>query len=78
MRERISLPLVIPIITGRGPLGVCRTYVFTQDTSEQGILDAIRERRTVVYDRGQVYGDPALIRLAAQDGRLPSAGVAHN
>ncbi len=58
---------------GPGPLGVCRTYVLTRDTSEQGILDAIRKGRTVVYDRGQAYGDAALIRLAAQDGRLPAA-----
>jgi predicted metal-dependent phosphoesterase TrpH len=57
---------------GPGPLGVCRTYVFARDTSEQGILDAIRKGRTVVYDRGSVYGDSALIRLAGQDGRLPA------
>lgn len=57
---------------GPGPVGVCRTYVFTRDTTEAGILDALREGRTVVYDRGQVYGDAALIGLAARDGRLPS------
>jgi hypothetical protein len=57
---------------GPGPLGVCRTYVFARDISSQGILDAVRQERTVVYDRGQVYGDAALIRLAAEDGRLPS------
>jgi hypothetical protein len=61
---------------GLGPVGICRTYVFTRDTTEAGILDALRAGRTVVYDRGQVYGDPALIRLAAQDGRVPSLAQA--
>jgi predicted metal-dependent phosphoesterase TrpH len=56
---------------GLGPIGVCRTYVFTREPTEQGVLDAIRAGRTVVYDRGRAYGDPELIRLAAEDGRLP-------
>ena len=56
---------------GLGPIGVCRTWIFAREASEQGVLDAIRAGRTVVYDRGRVYGDPELIRLAAQDGRLP-------
>ena len=54
---------------GMGPLGICRTYVFARDDSEQSILEAIRQRRTVVYDRdGRAWGDAALIQLAA--GRL--------
>jgi hypothetical protein len=54
---------------GLGPLGICRTYVFARDDSEQSILEAIRRRRTVVYDRdGRAWGDPQLIQLAA--GRL--------
>ena len=62
---------------GLGPVGFCRTYVFTPEETEQGILDALRRRRTVVYDRGgRVYGDPALIRLAAADGRLPQIAIA--
>jgi hypothetical protein len=57
---------------GLGPIGLCRTYVFTKEETEQGILDAIRHGHTVVYDRGgRAYGDAALIRLAAADGRLP-------
>jgi hypothetical protein len=56
---------------GLGPIGVCRTWIFAREASEQGVLGAIRAGRTVVYDRGRVYGDPELIRLAAQDGRLP-------
>jgi hypothetical protein len=56
---------------GLGPIGVCRTYVFTREATEQGVLDAIRAGRIVVYDRGRAYGDPELIQLAAVDGRLP-------
>ena len=55
---------------GAGPLGVCRTYVFSRSATEQGILEALRAGRTVVFDRGRIVGDPALIRLAQQDGRL--------
>lgn len=55
-----------------GNPGLCRTYVFVKDNSNAGILEALRAGRTVVYDRdGRTYGDPALIQLAAQDGRLP-------
>ncbi|HXM45415.1 MAG TPA: PHP-associated domain-containing protein [Bryobacteraceae bacterium] len=57
---------------GLGPIGLCRTYVFTREESQSGILDAVRRGRTVVYARaGRAYGDPALISLAAADGRLP-------
>jgi hypothetical protein len=57
---------------GLGPLGYSRTYVFARSLSEPGVLEALREGRTVVYDRTRVYGDPALIRLAAEAGGLPS------
>jgi hypothetical protein len=57
---------------GLGPVGLCRTYVFTTEETQMGILDAIRHRRTVVYDgAGRTYGDAELIRAAAADGRLP-------
>jgi hypothetical protein len=59
-----------------GDIGSCRTYVFARDRSESGILDALRARRTIVYDREHVYGDPALIQLAAEDGRLPKLALA--
>ncbi|MGC9949941.1 MAG: PHP-associated domain-containing protein [Bryobacteraceae bacterium] len=66
---------------GLGPIGLCRTYVFTKEETQPGILDAIRHGRTLVYDgAGHIYGDTALIRLAAADGRLarivgtPAAG----
>ncbi len=56
---------------GLGQLGVCRTYVFARDASEEAILEAVRARRTVVYGRdGKAFGDPALIRLAGENGRL--------
>ena len=62
---------------GLGSPGYCRTYVFVRDDSERAILEALRERRTVVYDRdGRAYGDPELIALAAQDRRLPATGFA--
>jgi hypothetical protein len=52
---------------GLGPMGFCRTYVFARDNTEQAILEGVRAHRTVVYGRdGQAYGDPALVRLAAE------------
>jgi hypothetical protein len=51
---------------GWGRLGDCRTYVFATGGTDAAILDAIRARRTVVYTSlGKVYGDPALVALAA-------------
>jgi len=56
---------------GLGPLGYSRTYIFARARSEQGVIDAIRERRTVVYDRDRVYGDRDMIALASANGGLP-------
>jgi predicted metal-dependent phosphoesterase TrpH len=56
---------------GLGPLGYSRTYVFARERTERAVLDALREGRTVVYDREHVYGDPAMIRIAEQHGGLP-------
>jgi predicted metal-dependent phosphoesterase TrpH len=51
---------------GFARMGLCRTYLFATDASPAAILDAIRARRTVVYgEKGRVYGDPTLARLAA-------------
>ena len=61
-----------PLSLDIGAMGLCRTYVFVRERTEKDILDALREGRTVVYDRDHVYGDPALIRLASEDGRLPA------
>jgi predicted metal-dependent phosphoesterase TrpH len=52
-------------------MGLCRTYVFVHEATANGVLDALRAHRTVVYGRnGNAYGDPQLIALAAADGRL--------
>jgi hypothetical protein len=62
---------------GLGRLGMCRTYVFVTDESEAAILEALRAARTVVRDReGRLHGDPALVRLAAEDGRLAARASA--
>jgi hypothetical protein len=56
---------------GLGPMGLCRTFVFARKDSEAAILDALRAGHTVVYDHsGRAFGDPDLIRLAAQDPRF--------
>lgn len=67
---------------GLGRLGMCWTYVFATDASAPAILEALRARRTVVYGvDGRVYGDPDLIRLAAdarlQDRDVPPHGTWH-
>jgi hypothetical protein len=59
---------------GLGPAGVCRTYVFAREFSEHGVLEAIRERHTVVYDRGRYYGDTKLIELAIREHLVPARG----
>jgi len=56
-----------------GTIGYSRTYVFARERSERGVLDAVRDGRTVVYDREHVYGDAAMIELAARNGGLPHA-----
>jgi len=66
---------------GVGPVGFARTWVFAREPSTQGVIDALRDGRTVVYGRDGVHGDPALIALAAQAGlphgvpALPLAGA---
>jgi predicted metal-dependent phosphoesterase TrpH len=49
------------------PVGACRTFLFVRERTEEGLLDAIRNGRTVALDEtGQLYGDPALVALAKQ------------
>ena len=55
---------------GLGPPGLCRTWVFVHLNTEAEVLQAILERRTVVFDGSRYFGDPALIALASADGRL--------
>jgi hypothetical protein len=50
---------------------MCRTYVFARENSEAAIVEAVRAHRTVIFDlQGHPWGDPQMIRLAVQDGRL--------
>jgi predicted metal-dependent phosphoesterase TrpH len=56
---------------GCGLLGRARTFVFARERTEQGVVDAVRDGRTVVYDRTRVYGDPAMIELARDAGLDP-------
>ena len=52
-----------------GPLGVCRTYLLVRERNESGVLDAIRDGRTVGYceskppGNGRLQGRPELVRL---------------
>ena len=56
---------------GLGPMGLCRTFVFARDDSQSSILEALRDRRTVVYDReGNAFGAPDLVNLTRQDPRF--------
>jgi len=61
---------------GIGPMGMCRTFVFARDASEQSVLDAIRSQRTVVFGLpDRPFGDPALVKLVATDARLKNQAV---
>jgi hypothetical protein len=61
---------------GFGRLGDCRTYVFARENSAPAILAALRAHHTVVYGLdGTAYGDPALIRLAAEHQELREAAT---
>ena len=47
-----------------GPLGLCRTYLFVRERSEAGVLQAIRDGRTVGRcESGRLRGRPELVRL---------------
>jgi hypothetical protein len=46
-----------------GRLGQCRTYLFVDEISEAGVLEAVRAGRTVAYDgHGRLTGDAELVR----------------
>ncbi len=64
-----------PLSPQLGEMGLCRTYVFVREQTEESVLDALRQGRTVVYDRQRIYGDPAMIQLAKEDGRLSKLGL---
>ena len=72
-------PAVAPIgssdFHGMAPLGQCLTYIFVDEVSEQGVLRAIRNGRTVASDNlGMLVGDPALVKLAEAAGASMPAG----
>jgi predicted metal-dependent phosphoesterase TrpH len=50
-----------------GMMGRCRTFVFAREISERGVLDAIREARTVAFDgRATFIGDSPLVGAARE------------
>jgi hypothetical protein len=56
-------------------LGICRTLIFVPanaPANEAAVVDAIRERRTVVIDRdGDFHGAPALVDLLKKEPYTP-------
>ena len=66
---------------GMGPVGFCRTYIFARGRSEQAVIDAIREKHTVAFDRVRFYGEPEFVELATEAGLprtipdLPAPGL---
>jgi hypothetical protein len=49
------------------PLGSCRTYLLVRERSAAGVLDAIRDGRTVGVDgRGVMFGTPEHVALVEQ------------
>lgn len=53
---------------GMKSLGICRTYLFVTEASEEGVLEAIREGRTVaVAPDGRAFGPPELTAALARE-----------
>ena len=65
-RRRLGLPRP-------GPMGYSRTYVFARERTVQGVLDAVRDGRTVVYDR-----DLRLRRPGHDSARGGRGGLPHD
>jgi hypothetical protein len=57
---------------GMGPIGRYRTHLFVREASANGVMEAIRARRTVVMDGERPHGDPALVGFAPQLPRAPA------
>ena len=52
------------------PVGICRTFLFVTERSAAGVVDAIRNARTVACDgRGDTYGPPDLAAAVAPECR---------
>lgn len=74
-RARTINPDIAPIGSSDfhmvGSLGLCRTFVFAESVTVEGVLDAVRAGRTVAEDKyGVLYGDPDLTRMVEQSGAL--------
>jgi hypothetical protein len=55
------------------PLGLCRTYVFAREISQQGVIDAVREGRTVAFDdEAHAIGAESLARAIPPDQLAPA------
>jgi len=49
------------------PLGLCRTYLLVRERSAAGVLEAIRDGRTVAVDgRGDMFGTPEHVAFVEQ------------
>jgi hypothetical protein len=49
------------------PLGLCRTFLFVQERSPAGVLDAIRQGRTVALDpQGRLFGPAEAVHRARE------------
>jgi hypothetical protein len=53
---------------GFGRMGVCRTLIFARQRTADAVFEALRARRTVVFDElgNTSYGNAALIQLLAE------------
>ena len=64
-----------------GPMGLCRTYLFVRERSEAGVIQAIRDGRTVGRcQSSRLRGRPELVRLLEpyRDALAPpDEGLAH-
>jgi hypothetical protein len=52
------------------PVARCRTFLFVQEATAAGVIEAIRSGRTVALDEdGQLHGDPRLVELIGPQSR---------
>ncbi|HUF22646.1 MAG TPA: CehA/McbA family metallohydrolase [Vicinamibacterales bacterium] len=75
-RARTINPDIAPIGSSDfhmvAPLGLCRTFVFAESVTVEGVLEAIRAGRTVAEDKyGVLYGDPTLTLLLDRTAAIP-------
>jgi len=57
------------------PMGACRTFLFVHERTVAGVLDAIRNGRTVALDeQGRLHGDATLVSLVPEHALSRSRG----